>query len=94
MSNKETLKFVYLYGSSRESDLELLENFHQAAREHRQSYNLLFAQLNLDKNEIPEFESVELPALIALTGTGDLEAENYEGSWTVESLSRFISTCR
>lgn len=88
-SNDGTQKVILIYKERDETSRQVLSLFFQVA-ENLKFKPAVFCILNLDKNELPDFDDIEIPSLVALKGFGDLEASNYEGAWSKESLTNFI----
>lgn len=82
-------KVVFMYSDRSETSRILADEFVSIAQQLKRQ-NCFFAKINLDRNEIPDLQDVEVPALVILKGFGDPSAINYEGSWTRDDMKAFI----
>jgi hypothetical protein len=85
----EVNKVIFMYSDRSETSRMLADEFVGIAEQLKRQ-RCYFAKINLDRNEIPDLQDVEVPALIILKGFGDLNGVNYEGSWTREDMKTFI----
>lgn len=85
----EVKKVIFMYSDRSETSRILADEFIGIAEQLKRQ-RCYFAKINLDRNEIPDLQDVDVPALIILKGFGDTLATNYEGSWTREDMKTFI----
>lgn len=85
----DVYKVVFMYSDRSESSRILADEFVSIAEQLKRQ-RCYFAKINLDRNEIPDLQDVEVPAMVILKGFGDTLALNYEGSWTREDMKAFI----
>lgn len=87
--DSEIDKVIFMY-SDRSETSRILADEYVGIAEQLKRQRCYFAKINLDRNEIPELQDVEVPALVILKGFGDLTAINYDGSWTREDMKKWI----
>lgn len=86
---RDIQKVIYLYSERDDSSMIILSTIEHIS-EQLKFKPLIFGIVDLDKNEIPALQDIDLPSLVSLKGYGDNHASNYEGNWTSEDMKTFI----
>lgn len=85
------LKVIFFYADRHEECELILDYLYQIANEYaRMKKHVIFARMNIAKNELPELADMDVPSLVVIKGYGDTEASNYEGSWDRTFVKEFL----
>lgn len=83
------LKVIFFYSDRSENSVILSDIFAVIAETFKHK-PLVFARINIDRNEIPELHDIGIPSLITIRHYGDENAQNYEGVWSEEDMKEWI----